>query len=116
VAVKLARAKARVQRLRGSRHLSVVFAVYKEHQRILPRSEHEIGEDFLRRKLRQLEWQFDCSPEFGWDLSVVDDGCPEGSGAIADGDPQTFDACDLVDIEDLRRSLVPACDPGAGDS
>jgi hypothetical protein len=71
VSVKLARAKALVQRLRGPRHLSVVFAVYKEHQCILPRSEHEIGEDFLRRKLRQLEWQFDCSPEFGWNLSVV---------------------------------------------
>jgi glycosyltransferase involved in cell wall biosynthesis len=84
VAVKLARAKAALQRLRGPRHLSVVFAVFKEHQRILPRSEHEIGEDFLRRKLQQLEWQFDCSPEFSWDLSVVDDGCPEGSGAIAE--------------------------------
>ena len=84
VSVKLARAKALVQRLRGPRHLSVVFAVYKEHQRILPRSEHEIGEDFLRCKLRQLEWQFDSSPEFGWDLTVVDDGCPEGSGAIAE--------------------------------
>jgi glycosyltransferase involved in cell wall biosynthesis len=84
VAVKLARSKARVQRLSGPRHLSVVFAVYKEHQRILRRSEHELGEDFLRRKLRQLEWQFDRSPEFGWDLSVVDDGCPEGSGAIAE--------------------------------
>jgi hypothetical protein len=52
VSVKLSRAKALLQRLRGPRHLSVVFAVYKEHQRILPGSENEIGEDFLRAARR----------------------------------------------------------------
>ncbi len=84
LALKLARAKAFVGRLQGPRHLSVVFAVYKEHERILPRSEHPDGEDFLRRKLRQLEWQFERSPGVAWDLWIVDDGCPHGSGAIAE--------------------------------
>jgi len=36
--------------------------------------------------------------------------------AIADGDPRTFDARDLIDIAELRRSLGPADDPGTGDS
>jgi hypothetical protein len=36
--------------------------------------------------------------------------------AIADGDPRTFDAGDLVDIDELRRGLGPAGDRGTGDS
>jgi hypothetical protein len=36
--------------------------------------------------------------------------------AIADGAPRTFGARDLVDIEQLRRSLGPANGPGTGDS
>jgi hypothetical protein len=36
--------------------------------------------------------------------------------AVADGDPRTFDACDLVDIEELRRGLGLAGDPVTGDS
>jgi hypothetical protein len=60
-----------------------VFAVYKEHTRILRPDEHEHGEDFLRRKLDQLEWLFERTPWHTWDLTVVDDGCPELSGELA---------------------------------
>ena len=60
--------------------LSVVFAVYKEHHRILRPEEHDSGEDFLRRKVAQLNWLASSSPKFSWELVAVDDGCPEGSG------------------------------------
>jgi hypothetical protein len=91
LALKLAASRAAVREIREPAHLSVVFAVYKEHARILRPEAHEHGEDFLRRKLGQLEWLFERTPQHSWDLTVVDDGCPEGSGAMAqailDGTP-----------------------------
>ena len=60
-----------------------MFAVYKEHQRILPPDQIAGGEDFLVRKVNQLEWLFKGQKDLTWDMIVVDDGCPEGSGRIA---------------------------------
>jgi len=83
LAAKIARSRALVARITEPVFVSVVFAVYKEHERILSSEEHEHGEDFLRRKVDQLQWLFGTHPNFDWELVVVDDGCPEGSGAIA---------------------------------
>ena len=83
LAVKLAASRAAVREIQEPSHLSVVFAVYKEHTRILRPDEHEHGEDFLRRKLAQLKWLFERTPWHTWDLTVVDDGCPERSGDLA---------------------------------
>ncbi len=83
LAVKLARSRALVRKLVNPLHLSVVFAVYKEHNRIKHPAEHPHGEDFLRRKVAQLEWLCEESPGLTWDMTVVDDGCPEESGARA---------------------------------
>ncbi len=83
VAAKMAVSRRIIQNLSGPAHLSVVFAVYKEHQRILPPDQVAGGEDFLVRKVKQLEWLFAGRDELTWDMIVVDDGCPEGSGRIA---------------------------------
>ncbi len=83
LAVKLACSKNMVQHVTEPLHISVVFAVYKEHQRILKSSEHPHGEDFLVKKIQQMEWLFGGQELITWDLTVVDDGCPEGSGKIA---------------------------------
>ena len=86
VALKLARSKAIVTRqlpVDQALFISVLFAVYKEHQRILSSDEHPHGEDFLNRKIHQLHWLFDGTPHIDWELIVVDDGCPENSGHIA---------------------------------
>lgn len=80
--VKLALSRLRLAEETRPSHVSVVFAVYKEHIRLRRASEHPLGEDALREKLRQLRWLFDDTPHT-WDLTVVDDGCPESSGAIA---------------------------------
>lgn len=87
LAVKIARSHrilAALAERGGGTHVSVVFAVYKEHQRILSAAEHPHGEDFLVRKVAQLRRLFDPVPAFSWDLTVVDDGCPQGSGRIAE--------------------------------
>ena len=83
VSFKLASSRLLLQEIARPTHVSVVFAVFKEHQRILTADEHPAGEDFLRQKLRQLRWLFGPTPRHTWDLTVVDDGCPEGSGRMA---------------------------------
>ncbi|MBT8393258.1 MAG: glycosyltransferase, partial [Bacteroidia bacterium] len=54
-----------------------------EHNRIKKKSEHPHGEDFLVKKANQLEWLFNSQPDINWELIIVDDGCPERSGEIA---------------------------------
>ena len=83
LAAKLACSKSLVAELQDPARLSVVFAMYKEHNRILEPEAHPHGEDFLRRKVAQLEWLFEASPNIGWRIFAVDDGCPEGSGQTA---------------------------------
>jgi hypothetical protein len=64
-------------------HVTVVAAMYNEHNRILSKAEHPAGEDFVRRKVAQLQWLFGSKTDKTWDLLFVDDGCPEKSGEIA---------------------------------
>lgn len=81
--LKIAKSKLLVSKITEPLLISVVFAVYKEHNRILNSNEHPHGEDFLLRKVKQLEWLFEDQSLITWELIVVDDGCPEGSGRIA---------------------------------
>ena len=89
LAAKLAKSRQVITGLARHTKLSVVFAVYKENHRLLTPEEHPSGEDFLRRKVAQIEWLASNSPKLAWELVAVDDGCPEGSGQL---------------IEDLARS------------
>ena len=63
--------------------IDVIFAVYKEHNRIKTREENPNGEDFLNVKYEQMEWLFN-NTNFDWNLIVVDDGCPFNSGKLAE--------------------------------
>jgi hypothetical protein len=83
LAVKLARSKAVVRALERPLHVSFVFAVYKEHTRMLRPDQHPHGEDFVVRKVEQLRWLFDDFAPVTWSILIVDDGCPEGSGRLA---------------------------------
>jgi len=84
LAVKLAISKGIVNRIHENIFVSVVFAVYCEHNRILTNEQHPNGEDFLNRKLEQLQWLFDGNKNIDWELIVVDDGCPNNSGKLAE--------------------------------
>lgn len=83
LALMLAMSKLWVRTISEPLRLSVVFAVYKEHNRIRTQAEHPHGEDFLRKKVAQLDWLFEAAPQVSWELIIVDDGCPENSGGIA---------------------------------
>ena len=94
LAVKLARSRRLVEKIDRSRgdlsepgagpvRLSIVFAIFREHERILPPAANPHGEDFLVRKIEQLEWLLGDLPSLSWEMIAVDDGCPEGSGRAA---------------------------------
>lgn len=93
---KVVRSKLVVSRYNDPLLISVVFAVYKEHNRIRKRSEHPHGEDFLVKKVEQLKWLFGEKPNINWKLIVVDDGCPDGSGKIAQN---------IIDQEHLKEHV-----------
>jgi len=83
LAIKIAISKIVVENIKENYELFVVFPVYKEQNRIKKRTEHPHGEDFLNVKYKQMKWLFENS-KFDWQLVVVDDGCPFGSGKLAE--------------------------------
>ncbi len=96
LSLKIAKSKILAKNTNETLRVSVVFAVYKEHNRIKTATEHPHGEDFLRKKVKQLEFLFEDKPNITWELVVVDDGCPENSGAIAQ---------DIVNREQLQDKV-----------
>jgi glycerophosphoryl diester phosphodiesterase len=113
LALKLATGRRLVQEVTEPAHLSVVLAVYKENVRILSADEDPSGEDFLRRKLAQLSWLFADTPH-SWDLAVVDDGCPEGSGAMAQRILEEEGATDHARVLFLDEAIEAGLPPAAG--
>ncbi len=105
VACKLAHSKCVVGRLSSPAFVSIVFAVYKETVRVLTRDEHPHGEDFLRRKVRQVEWLAEANPAFDWEIVVVDDGCPDGSGDVVQRVAEREGYGDRVRVLHLERAI-----------
>jgi len=83
LASKLTLSKMSLKALSDPVFCSFVVAMYNEHNRIRTIEEHLAGEDFLRRKVTQLEWLFEGETDKDWELVFVDDGCPKKSGEIA---------------------------------
>jgi hypothetical protein len=73
----VARSRRRLGELTGPIHLTVVWAMYGETGRMVPRAEHPHGEDFVRAKVRQLDWLTDGLPGVTWSIIACDDGCPD---------------------------------------
>ncbi len=82
-AVKIAKSKQILSEIQEKIHLTILFAVYKEHNRILTKEEHPHGEDFLMRKIHQMDNLTSEFENITWDMLIIDDGCPENSGKIA---------------------------------
>ena len=105
LATKLAKSRMIVEAISRPVHVSLIFAVYKEHNRIRSRDEHEHGEDFLTQKIAQLQWLFDKSPNFTWDLTLVDDGDPNEAGKIAQSILQDRFDGDNVEVLFLEEAI-----------
>ncbi|PIE22300.1 MAG: glycosyltransferase [Planctomycetota bacterium] len=83
IAAKLAESRRAMLRIDQPLRVGVVFAMWGEQRRLLPKSDdNSNGEDSLRVKLEQLDWVCSGTP-VDWTLYAVDDGCPHCSGKIA---------------------------------
>ena len=76
-AVAAARSRRRLGELAGPVHLTVVWAMYGETGRMVPRTVHPHGEDFVRAKVRHLDWLTSGVPGVTWSIMACDDGCPD---------------------------------------
>ncbi|MFY9887779.1 MAG: hypothetical protein WAK71_05655 [Streptosporangiaceae bacterium] len=76
-ATAAARSRRRLSELTEPVHLTVVWAMYGETARMVPRSVHPHGEDFVRVKVRQLDWLTGGLPGVTWSVIACDDGCPD---------------------------------------
>ena len=95
-ALAAARSRQRLGELAGPVHLTVVWAMYGETGRLVPRAQHPHGEDFVRVKVGQLDWLTGGLPGVTWSIIACDDGCPDRPSsadlmtqiAAAEGYPQ----------------------------
>ncbi len=100
---KQALSKMYVKQIDYPLHVSLVLAMYNEHNRIRPKSsDNPNGEDFIRRKMKQMEWLLKDSP-LTFDMILVDDGCPKQSGKKAQ---------EIIEKEGYKNVKVLCLDDG----
>lgn len=105
LAAKLADSRRWLLASRRPVRVGVVFAMWGEHRRLLPRSpDNPHGEDSLRVKLAQLESATAETP-VDWKLYAVDDGCPHGSAALAREIAGAHAAAERVSVLELADAL-----------
>ncbi len=76
-AAAVVRSRQRLAELTEPVHLTVVWAMYGETGRMVPRAVHPHGEDFVRAKVSQLDWLTAGLPGVTWSIIACDDGCPD---------------------------------------
>lgn len=82
LALKLARSQLAVAALPSGATVRIMFPMFKEIRRLQPYGQNPEGEDLIHNKIRQLGALF-ADSRAAWCLAAVDDGCPDGSGAMA---------------------------------
>jgi hypothetical protein len=117
-----ARSRRRLGELTGPVHLTVVWAMYGETGRMAPRAAHPQGEDFVRAKVRQLDWLTGGLPGVTWSIIACDDGCPDRPSsadlmigvAAAEGYPteghRSVTVLKLAEVIESGVSISPAFD------
>ncbi|BDY03417.1 hypothetical protein [Ferrimonas sp. YFM] len=114
MAVKLAISKLYLRECRPNTLISVVFAMYKEHNRMLSPQEHPHGEAFIQRKFEQLEWLCQDNPKVRWRLILLDDGCPENSGGRALEQLDALPGTPPIEVVFLKEAIREKRGPAAG--
>jgi hypothetical protein len=84
IMLKFAESERVIQNLTDPVTLTLINPVYKETGRLQTREEHPHGENSLRMKILTLQYFEGLNPNFKGRVFVVDDGCPDGSGKIAE--------------------------------
>jgi len=86
-------------------HLTCLWAMYGEKNRIKTKAEHENGQNFMVNKVKQLEWLFKGQKGKSFDVVAVDDGCPDKSGELAKGviEKNDLQNVTLMDVRDAFK-------------
>lgn len=108
-AIQSAASKEKIKKS-GEFHMACVFAMYAEQNRIQSKGGHKNGQDFLRVKVKQLQWLFDGeSSGKTWELIAVDDGCPHNSKGLARMrvEVEGYKNVRVLDLEDAVRDQIP---------
>lgn len=114
LAAKLVESKQALGAVERPLRIGVVFAMWGEQHRLLPKSDNNPhGEDSLRVKLQQLDWAT-RGTAIEWRLYAVDDGCPYGSGRIAAEIAAGEALGDRAQVLFLAEALPAADGPLAG--
>jgi len=87
-------------------HLTCMWAMYGEKNRIRTKEEHENGQNFMVNKLKQLDWLFKGQKDKTYDVVAIDDGCPDNSGDLAKAVIEKHDLKNvtLLDVRDAFKS------------
>ncbi len=111
IAAKLVESRRYLESVRRKVEIGVVFAMWGEQNRLQPKSASNLhGEDALRTKIAQLEWVTQGTP-VTWTLVAVDDGCPHGSGKLAQEIADTHPLGGRVEVLFLADALPAAEGP-----
>lgn len=113
LAVKLVQSRRAMSNITKPVKVGVVFAMWGEHNRLLPKSEaNPNGEDSLRTKIEQLQW-ITSNTLVDWHLYAVDDGCPHGSAVISQSivDSHDWDVSNKVTVLSLSDALPTTVGP-----
>ncbi|EAR01650.1 glycosyltransferase [Maribacter sp. HTCC2170] len=105
IAAKIADSKQYIDSCNRKLKIGVVFAMWGEQNRLQKKSDdNPNGEDLLNVKLEQLNWLFKDS-EIAWKLYAVDDGCPHGSGTMAEKIKKESVHADKIKVLFLENNL-----------
>ena len=105
LAAKLVKSRLYALQLQQPLNIGVVFAMWGEQNRLHPKSHtNPNGEDSLRTKIEQLDWVTSDTP-INWTLYAVDDGCPHGSGNIAEEISMTHPRGEKVKVHFLSEAV-----------
>jgi hypothetical protein len=110
IAAKIADSKNYIESCPHKLKIGVVFAMWGEQNRLQKKSDNNPnGEDLLNVKVDQLAWLFKGS-NIDWKLYAVDDGCPHGSGTMAESIRKESEYADQIAVLFLEKAL-PADKP-----
>jgi Ser/Thr protein kinase RdoA (MazF antagonist) len=102
-AERLIRSFLTVYSIKNPVKIATTFAMYRGQNKIQPFSEeNNIGQDFLRAKIRQLGWLYGVNPNVTSQLIAVQDG--DDSGFSTDG-LKTIDVAEKIAREDFPELL-----------
>ena len=114
-ALSIAASKVLLSKYESPFHVTIVWAMYGETDRMKTKDEHDHGEDALRMKIAQLNWLFEGMDKGTWGIVMCDDGCPQipSSSEFASqivSEEELKDKVNVIRLQDAIDKKTPVND------